>query len=300
MGEIGLFTAFLGGLLSFLSPCVLPLAPPYLAYMAGTTLDQVVGDEDGAEPDAAIQRRVLIGSVFFVAGLATVFVALGATASLVGQTLAQWRYEFGIVAGFVIFALGAHFIGFRRAPWAAAAVIAVSVLLALPGGLVAVQDLVARHGIVLAALLAFGVALSRTGYDNIPFLMGEARFDAGSRAGSHAGAYVIGLAFAFGWTPCIGPILGSILFLAAQEETISAGVTMLSVYALGLGTPFILAAAFVRPFLRWARGFRRHMGRVEAGMGGLLVVVGAMMVTGTFETLAFWLLDTFPALAVIG
>jgi len=298
MGEIGLLTAFLGGVLSFLSPCVLPLAPPYLAFMAGSTLDRLVAED--AEPDAAVHRRVLISSLFFVAGLGTVFVALGATASLVGQTLAAWRYEFGVVAGFVIFALGAHFIGFRRAPLAAALVIAAMGLMALAGGTEAFWEAVSRQWLVLAALMAFALALRATGYQHVPFLMGEARFDAGGQAGSYGGAYVIGLAFAFGWTPCIGPILGSILFLAAQEETVGAGVAMLSVYALGLGAPFVAAAAFVRPFMRWMRGFRRHLGRVEASMGGLLAVVGAMMITGTFETLAFWLLDAFPVLATIG
>ncbi|MEO0682978.1 MAG: cytochrome c biogenesis protein CcdA [Pseudomonadota bacterium] len=298
MGEIGLLTAFLGGVLSFLSPCVLPLAPPYLAFMAGSTLDRITAE--GGEPDAAVQRRVVISSIFFVLGLGTVFVALGATASLVGQTLAAWRYEFGVVAGFVIFGLGAHFIGFRRAPLAAVLVIVAMGLLALSGGWSSLADAASRQWPVLAALLGFAVALRATGYEHVPFLMGEARFDAGGRAGSYGGSYVIGLAFAFGWTPCIGPVLGSILFLAAQEETIGAGVAMLAVYALGLGAPFIAAAAFVRPFMRWMRGFRRHLGRVEASMGGLLAVVGAMMITGTFETLAFWLLDTFPALATIG
>jgi cytochrome c-type biogenesis protein len=158
----------------------------------------------------------------------------------------------------------------------------------------------AAHGPVLAALLALAVGLRASGYSQLPFLMQEARFDAGGAAGGYAGAYVIGLAFAFGWTPCIGPVLGSILFLAAQEQTVGAGVVMLAIYALGLGLPFVLAAAFVRPFMRWMQGFKRHLGRVETAMGGLLVVVAAMMMTGTFETLAFWLLETFPVLATIG
>ncbi len=111
---------------------------------------------------------------------------------------------------------------------------------------------------------------------------------------------MIGLAFAFGWTPCIGPILAAILTLAAQQETLAQGTGLLAVYALGLGVPFLVAAAFVGPFLRWARGFRRHMRTVERAMGGLLVVVGLMMLTGEFERVAYWLLDTFPMLATIG
>ncbi|MGB0411307.1 MAG: cytochrome c biogenesis CcdA family protein [Pikeienuella sp.] len=237
--------AYLGGLISFLSPCVLPLVPPYLAFMAGTTIDQI-SDENTA--DRALERRVLISSVFFVLGLATVFVALGAGASVIGQTLLQNKILFGQIAGGVIIIMGIHFLGIIR----------------------------------------------------IPFLYREARFDAGKSAGNYAGAYVIGLAFAFGWTPCIGPILGSILVLAGQEETIGRGVLMLAIYAAGLGLPFILAAFFVRPFMNWMRGFRKHMGLVEKLMGGLLVLVGVAMITGTFSAAAFWLIETFPFLATIG
>lgn len=237
--------AYLGGLISFLSPCVLPLVPPYLAFMAGTTIDQI-SDENTI--DRALERRVLLSSVFFVLGLATVFVALGAGASVIGQTLLQNKFLFGQIAGGVIIVLGLHFLGVVR----------------------------------------------------IPFLYREARFDAGKSAGTYAGAYVIGLAFAFGWTPCIGPILGSILVLAGQEETIGQGVLMLAIYAAGLGLPFILAAFFVRPFMNWMRGFRKHMGLVEKLMGALLILVGVAMITGTFSAAAFWLLETFPFLATIG
>ena len=297
MSEIGLLTAFVGGLLSFLSPCVLPLAPPYLAYMAGTTLDQVSGAS--GEVDRKVARKVAISSLFFVAGLATVFVTLGATATLAGQTLAAWRYEFAIAAGFVIYVLGQHFIGFRRAPLTYAVVLAVLAAFALLGD-APLAELALRHGPVLAALGLLVAALRLSGWERIPLLMREARFSPAGQAGSYGGAYVIGLAFAFGWTPCIGPILGSILFLAAQEEHVGTGVGMLGVYAMGLGLPFVVAALFVRPFLRVMIRFRRHMGTVETAMGGLLVAVGAMMMTGSFETLAFWLLETFPALARIG
>ena len=245
MSDIGVITAFLGGLLSFLSPCVLPLVPPYLAFIAGTTLEQLTGD-DGI--DDVMARRVKVSSLFFVLGLATVFVSLGATASALGQTLAQNKYLLGQIAGVTIVIMGLHFLRIIR----------------------------------------------------IPFLYREARFDASAAAGGYGGAYVMGVAFAFGWTPCVGPILGSILFLAAQEDTIRAGVGMLSVYALGLGAPFIAAAMFVRPFMRWMKGFRRHLGLVEKAMGGLLIVVGVMMFTGAFTDMSFWLLETFPFLANIG
>ncbi len=240
-----ILTAFTGGVLSFLSPCVLPLAPPYLAFMAGATLDQLTDD---AKVDDRLARRVMISALFFVAGLATVFVALGATASAIGQVLLANKYLFAQIAGAVIALLGLHFLGVIR----------------------------------------------------IPFLYREARLDAGKAAGSYAGAYVIGLAFAFGWTPCIGPILGTILVLAGQEETIGRGVFLLFVYAMGLGLPFLVAAFFIRPFMRWMRNFRRHMPTVEKAMGVLLIVVGAAMATGEFERAAFWLLDTFPGLATIG
>ncbi|MGG7566462.1 cytochrome c biogenesis CcdA family protein [Rhodovulum sp. DZ06] len=244
MESIGILTAFIGGLLSFLSPCVLPLAPPYLAFLAGTTLDQVSGEE----VDAKVARRVQIASLFFVAGLGTVFVTLGATASALGQALAMHKYLLGQIAGGVIVLMGLHFLGIIR----------------------------------------------------IPFLYREARLQGPAQAGSYGGAYVMGLAFAFGWTPCIGPILGSILGLAAQEDSIAQGVAMLSVYALGLGTPFVLAAFFVKPFLAWATRFRRHMGMVEKAMGAMLIAVGILMISGSFSDISYWLLETFPVLGTIG
>lgn len=243
---IGIATAFLGGIISFLSPCVLPLAPPYLAYLGGTSLDQISGARD--EIDHAAKRRVFTSACFFVGGLATVFVLLGMGASVVGQTLLQNKTILGQIAGAVIIAMGLHFLHVLR----------------------------------------------------IPMLNREARFDGPGQAGGYGTSYVIGLAFAFGWTPCIGPILAAILTLAAQEATLAAGTALLAVYALGLGVPFLLAAFFIGPFLRWAHRFRRHMGLVERAMGGLLVVVGVMMVTGTFERMAFWLLETFPVLGTIG
>lgn len=244
--EIGILTAFLGGVISFLSPCVLPLAPPYLAYLGGTTIDRISGEQGEVEPRLA--RHVFVSACFFVAGLATVFVALGMTASALGQLLLQHKVLLGQISGGIIILLGLHFLHVLR----------------------------------------------------IPILDREARFDGPAKAGSFGTSYVIGIAFAFGWTPCIGPILGAILALAAQEETIASGTALLAVYALGLGVPFLVAAAFIGPFLRWAKGFRRHLGLVEKLMGVLLVVVGVMMITGQFEELAYWLLRTFPALGTIG
>ena len=244
--EIGILTAFVGGIISFLSPCVLPLVPPYLAYLGGTTLDRISGEE--AEVDPRLARYVFISACFFVLGLATVFVALGMTASALGQVLLQNKVLLAQISGAIIVVLGLHFLHLFR----------------------------------------------------IPMLDRDVRFDGPARAGGLGTSYVIGVAFAFGWTPCIGPILGTILALAAQEETILSGTTLLAVYSLGLGVPFLIAAAFIGPFLRWARAFRRHMGLVEKAMGALLVVVGGMMITGQFERMAWWLLETFPVLGTIG
>ena len=343
--ELGVMVAFAGGVLSFLSPCVLPLAPPYLAYLSGQTIEQMTDENrderlltrlafgalalmavafwrligTGGGIDAlglgamaaavgllgfglsrdAVTRRVFASALAFVLGLATVFVALGATASAAGQLLLQNKALFGLIAGLVIYVLGQHFIGLRRS------LLTVSIMLALWVVAVAIQGggfaaALAESWPVLGLLVATAGALQFSGYDHIPFLYREARFDAGEQRRGLAGSYVIGLAFAFGWTPCIGPILGAILALAGQKDTVGEGVAMLAVYAAGLGLPFLIAALFVRPFMRFMRSFRRHMGRVEATMGGMLALVGLLMATGRFEALAFWLLETFPGLATIG
>lgn len=343
--ELGVLLAFAGGVLSFLSPCVLPLAPPYLAFLSGQTIESMAGPSPrerlltrlslaalvlmavafwrliatggvmdivgggalvasvailvAALAQCPVTRQVFASALAFVLGLATVFVALGATASAVGQILLQNKYLFAQVAGVVIYVLGQHFIGLRRVPQTLAVLLAGWAALALLQG----RDLVTALSEQWAALLLIGVAglaLFASRLEHIPFLFREARFQAHGGSGSLAGAYVIGLAFAFGWTPCIGPILGTILALAGQRDTIAEGVAMLAVYAAGLGLPFLLAALFVRPFMRFLRRFRQHLGTVEAAMGGLLVAVGFLMVSGQFEVLAFWLLETFPALGTIG
>ncbi|MEO0386011.1 MAG: cytochrome c biogenesis protein CcdA [Pseudomonadota bacterium] len=235
-----LFVALAAGMLSFLSPCVLPIVPPYLAYMAGTTLEEGrsrVGD-----------RRVVAAALFFVLGLSTVFVFFGLAASSLGRMMLMYQREMAIASGLVIILFGLHFLNVLR----------------------------------------------------IPLLYREARLDAGHRGGSVFGAYVLGLAFAFGWTPCIGPVLGMIIALAAQEEQASRGMAMMGVYALGLGLPFLLAAIFLNRFMSVMSGVKRHMGRIERVMGALLVLVGVMLVTGLFTALSFWLLEAFPALAAIG
>jgi cytochrome c-type biogenesis protein len=230
--------ALAAGVLSFLSPCVLPIVPPYLAYMSG------VGAAEAREGS----RRMLLPALFFVLGLSTVFLLLGLAASAFGRFFLSNQGWFSWAAGLTVMVFGAHFLGVIR----------------------------------------------------IPFLNREARIDAGDQGGSAFGAYVLGLAFAFGWTPCIGPQLGMILTLAAQDGTIGRGMALLAVYAAGLGLPFLLVAAFL-PRLHGVMGFlKRHMERIERIMGLLLWTIGLLMLTGGFSQFSYWLLETFPALATLG
>ncbi|HPE27140.1 cytochrome c biogenesis CcdA family protein [Albidovulum sp.] len=235
------FVALLAGVLSFVSPCVLPVVPSYLAYMAGIGMGEMEGQ-------ARARRAALLAAVFFVLGLSTVFLLLGIAASALGRFLLQNQDWFSTGAGIVVMIFGAHFIGVFR----------------------------------------------------IPFLDREARIDAGDRGGSAFGAYLLGLAFAFGWTPCIGPQLGMILTLAAEDASLPRGAALLAVYAFGLGIPFLLVAAFF-PRLKGAMAFlKRHMARIEKIMGLLLWTIGLMMVTGSFSAFSYWLLETFPALGLVG
>lgn len=241
--DIGTGAAVVGGILSFVSPCVLPLVPPYLCFMAGVSLDELAGEAE----TGGIRRRVVVASIAFVLGFSTIFVALGATASTIGRLLALYLPTLAVISGVVILVMGLHFLGVFR----------------------------------------------------IPLLMREARMDV-RRAPGPVGAYVMGLAFAFGWSPCIGPVLGSILFVAGSEATAFEGARLLVAYSLGLGIPFVLAALFSTSFLGLMRRFRRHMHRVEQAMGGLLVVTGILFLTGQMSTLSFWLLEKFPGLASVG
>jgi len=237
-----LLVALTAGVLSFLSPCVLPIIPPYLAYMGGISMS------DLTEGQSRSRRPAVIASAFFVLGLSTVFLILGFTASAFGRFFLQNQVLFGQIAGVVIIIFGLHFIGVFR----------------------------------------------------IPLLMREARLDAGDRGGSAFGAYILGLAFAFGWTPCIGPILGAILSLSAQEESITRGTILMAVYAAGLGLPFILSAIFINRAMGVMNRLKRHMGMIEKTMGALLVLVGVMMLTGAFSRMSYWLLENIPFLAAIG
>jgi cytochrome c-type biogenesis protein len=236
--------AALAGLVSFLSPCVLPLVPAYLCYLAGVTLDQLTGRAD----EAIARRTVLFSALAFVLGFSTVFILLGATASVIGRLIASYLGVLSVVGGAIIVAMGLHFLGVFR----------------------------------------------------IALLSRQARLEIRSHPAGPIGSYLVGLAFAVGWTPCIGPVLGTILFVAGAEQTATRGALLLATYSAGLGLPFLVAGFFAGPFMHFMGHFRAHLATVERAMGALLVVTGVLFMTGAITTFSFWILSVFPALAQIG
>ncbi|UGY08640.1 cytochrome c biogenesis CcdA family protein [Phyllobacterium pellucidum] len=245
--DVSYLTAVGAGALSFLSPCVLPLVPPYLCYMAGVTVEDFRSDSPQARI-SPVRQALLMSSLAFVLGFTTVFVLLGAGASTIGGFLRMWQQEIAIAAGIIIILMGLNFLGVFK----------------------------------------------------LAFLSREARFQTQGKPANPLSAYVMGLAFAFGWTPCIGPVLGPILALAGARDTVADGAILLAVYSLGLGIPFIVAALFSGLFMRFLARFRMHLGKVEKVMGGLLVVTGILFLTGGLQTFSFWLLETFPILGQLG
>jgi cytochrome c-type biogenesis protein len=240
--DVTILAALFAGALSFLSPCVLPLVPPYLVYLAGASLERA-----DLEPAPAVRRDALLAALLFVLGFSTVFVALGAGASVIGGLLRSHAHVLSIVAGIAIMVMGLHFLGLTPISW----------------------------------------------------LAREKRLEMPKPVGLW-GAYAMGLAFAFGWTPCIGPILAAILAVAASEATVVKGAGLLAVYSAGLGIPFLLAAAAVGPFSAFLARFRSQVGMVEKTMGALLVLTGIAFLTGSITDVSFWLLETFPVLGRIG
>ncbi len=243
ISNIGVLTAFAAGLVSFLSPCVLPLVPGYVSYIAGRTV------AEGPNGGAVALRLPAVGlSTCFVLGFSTVFIVLGASATALGQLLLAYRYELNLVGGIIVIVFGLFLIGAVRPAW----------------------------------------------------MMHELRFHSTVPGGRATSAYVLGLAFAFGWTPCIGPILGAILTVGAASATVTDGVALLAIYSLGLGMPFLLAALFTDALIARLKAIGRLGRLLQVAAGGLMVLMGIAMITGQLTALSYWLLDAFPALATIG
>lgn len=238
--EIGLLASFSAGLFSFLSPCILPLVPAYLSFLAGASLA-----DDGGRPDGV---RIVTRAAAFVLGFSCVFVLLGASASAAGQLVSDHLALLTRLGGAVIVLLGLHMVGaFCWTP-----------------------------------------------------LLRELRFNMSSRPAGVLGAFAIGLAFGFGWTPCVGPVLASILLMSGTSATVGQGTMLLAAYAAGIGVPFLLAAAFSGPVLRLLARFKRWLPVVEKVMGGALIATGVLVFLGLMPAVGNWLLDMFPALGRIG
>src|SRR6266851_2123235 len=220
--------AFLAGLVSFLSPCVLPLVPGYVSLISGA------GVEELKAPESRLFSKVMLNSLGFILGFSVVFITLGAISTEVGQLLARYKSVLAQVAGMVIILFGLHL----------------------------------------------------TGLFKIKALYTDARLHSVKGGSTPWGAFLIGFAFAFGWTPCVGPILGAILGLAAAQNSVSKGILLLTVYSLGLAVPFLLAALGIERFMKFYGGFRRHMHAVEVASGGLLIALGVLLILGRFTLLA--------------
>ncbi len=238
--HVSYLAALVAGVGTFLAPCILPLVPAYLSFISGNSLAELTADEK----PAGVTRGALLAGLAFVIGLGAVFVPLGASATALGQVMAQNRSTLAIAGGGLIVIFGLHFMGAIR----------------------------------------------------IPFLNYEKRMHIDSKPAGLLGAFLFGAAFAFGWSPCVGPILSMILFQASQGENIRDGVWLLCVYTAGLGIPFLIAAAFASRFMAFLARFRRHMRKIEIGLGLLLVATGILIMTGGLTAVSGWLLRAFPAL----
>ncbi len=240
--DVTLGAAFVAGLLSFLSPCVLPLVPPFLCYMAGVSVTELSAESSRPRP------LIFLSALCFVAGFSLVFVALGSTASVFGRFISAHLSMLGMIAGALIIAMGLHFLGAFR----------------------------------------------------IPLLYRSATLQIERKPAGLGGAFVMGLAFAFGWTPCAGPILAAVLMMAGSEDTAGRGALLLLAYSAGTGVPFLVAAAFTGHFIAILGRARRHLGAVEKAMGLFLVATGLVFLTGLMPSVSEWLLERFPGLINIG
>ncbi len=253
MENVSLFGAFVAGVLSFISPCVLPLIPGYLSFISGVSLEEMRGVPAAATAgggtmavatgvSAAAKRQVIITSLFFILGFSLVFVSLGASATYLGQFLMERLTIFGKVAGVLLVIFGLHTIGVFK----------------------------------------------------IPVLLNEARVQANTKPSSMIGAVIVGISFAFGWTPCIGPILSAILLVAAQQESVNQGIVLLSIYSLGLAIPFLLTAIAINQFFVAFKKIRRHYHTIEIVSGLLMIVIGLLIFFNRFTIIAQWLTPYLP------
>ncbi|HYE88257.1 MAG TPA: cytochrome c biogenesis protein CcdA [Vicinamibacterales bacterium] len=252
MEQVSLFGAFIAGVLSFISPCVLPLIPGYLSFISGVSLEEMRGMAPAAAGggtlavsagvSAAAKRQVIITSLFFILGFSLVFISLGASATVLGQYLMERLTIFGKVAGVLLIIFGLHTIGVFK----------------------------------------------------IPFLLNEARVQANTKPASMLGAVIVGISFAFGWTPCIGPILSAILLVAAQQESVNQGILLLSIYSLGLAIPFLLTALAINQFFVAFSKIRRYYHAIEIVSGVLMIIIGVLIFTNRFTIIAQWLTPYLP------
>lgn len=242
MENVTLFAAFVAGVLSFISPCVLPLIPGYLSFVSGVTLDEMRGTGAPGQASIAARRRAVIMSVAFVLGFSLVFVSLGASATAIGTLLMDHLSLLGKIAGVVIILFGLHMMGVLRIGW----------------------------------------------------LYSEKRMQTSGKPAGFLGAMLVGIAFAFGWTPCIGPILAAILAVAATQESVGEGVKLLAVYSAGLGVPFIATALAINKFFAASARIRKHYHTIEVISGVLLVAVGVLIFTNRFTVIAQYLTPYLP------
>lgn len=243
--DISFGGAALAGLLSFLSPCILPMVPFYLCYLAGISMTDLKGN-DGIAP--GVQRRMIIASILFALGVTTIFVLLGLGATALGQAFRLWKEQLSYVASAILLVFGLHFLGVVR----------------------------------------------------IPLLYREARMDSSANPATYLGAYAMGLAFGFGWTPCVGPALAAILMVASGQGDLLRGGVLLLIYGLAMTLPFVIAAIFAKPFLRWVQRNGRYLGLVEKVMGAMLILFAILIATNSVRFIADFMIKYAPWTATIG
>jgi cytochrome c-type biogenesis protein len=245
MLDMSYLGAAFAGILSFFTPCVLPMVPFYLCYMAGVSMAELHGHKE--IPEGA-QKRLILSAIAFAFGVTTIFVLLGMGATALGQVFAQWKQPLSYVAAGILALFGLHFMGVLH----------------------------------------------------IPLFHREARIQSDSKPSTMLGAYVMGLAFGFGWTPCVGPALASILMIASGMGDIWRGGLLLFVYGMAMTTPFVVAALFAKPFLGWMARNRKYLGHVEKVMGAMLILFALLIATNSVNYIAQWLVDHVPSLVKLG